>query len=60
MVNYHSTYNDNKKQWELKKEGNTRPSKVSKTKDNIIKESSDFLKKKGGSNKIHNKNGKTI
>jgi len=56
MENYHIT-KDGKK-WSLKKEGSTRPSLTSETKQDIIDQTIKFMKDKTGSVKIHKENGK--
>lgn len=55
MDNYHIT--KGKKGWELKKEGNERPSKTAETKQQIIKETREFMADKIGSVKIHKQDG---
>ena len=55
MDNYHITKNDN--QWQLKKEGAGRASKIANTKQDIIKQMRDFMKNKVASVKIHKENG---
>ncbi len=55
MDNYHITKKDG--QWKLKKEGNTRASKVAETKAEIIQKARDYMKPREGSVKIHKEDG---
>ena len=56
MDNYHITKDDDK--WKLTKEGAGRASKVAGTKQEIIKQTQDFMSDKVGSVKIHKEDGK--
>ncbi|GAB3326751.1 DUF2188 domain-containing protein [Haliea atlantica] len=56
MDNYHVTKDGEK--WKLTKEGAKRASKVADTKKEIISETSEYMKKVGGSVKIHKEDGK--
>jgi len=55
MDNYHVTKKGNK--WNLTKEGNQRASRTADTKNEIIKETQEFMKDRTGSVKIHKEGG---
>ncbi|MDK7587469.1 DUF2188 domain-containing protein [Alcaligenes faecalis subsp. phenolicus] len=55
MDNYHITKDGDK--WKLTKQGSGRASKVAETKQEILKATSDYMKDKVGSVKIHKTNG---
>ncbi|HHF3010890.1 TPA: DUF2188 domain-containing protein [Vibrio diabolicus] len=56
MDNYHITKDG--EQWKLKKEGADRASKVTDTKEEIIKQTREFMEGKTASVKIHKEDGK--
>lgn len=55
MDNYHITKDGN--DWKFKKEGSSRTIKKSDSKDGIIQQMRDYMKKHEGSVKIHKQNG---
>lgn len=56
--NIHTVYNNDKKMWETKKEGQEKPLASSHTKDAAEKKSITEAKKAGVEHVIHNKDGK--
>lgn len=55
MDNYHVTKKGDK--WNLTKEGNDRASKTADTKEEIKKQTREFMKGRGGSVKFHKTDG---
>ncbi|NTW49392.1 MAG: DUF2188 domain-containing protein [Chlorobiales bacterium] len=55
MDNYHVTKDGDK--WKLTKEGNQRASKTAETKNEIIKQTREYMAEKTGSVKIHKEDG---
>ncbi|EMA8639416.1 DUF2188 domain-containing protein [Cronobacter malonaticus] len=56
MDNYHITKEGD--QWNLQKEGNTKPSKTADTKADLIRETREFMYDKKASVKIHTSDGR--